>query len=107
MRSVRECQGYQIRHIGCFTESVALKLSQVFQVHKVGPSGVPCELGAPGAFGVPGKSGGSSYFYCFHFFLSLGLAIMGWARVADNGRIMRQGGLLTVDQHCLRIVTSC
>ena len=46
-------------------------------------------------------------FLLLPLFLSLGLAILCWARVADNGRIMRQGGLLTVAQHSLKSVTSC
>ena len=45
-----------------------------------------------------------------HYFLiitpfSWALTFMEWARGGDNGGIMRQGGLLTVAQHCLPIVT--
>ena len=44
-----------------------------------------------------------------HFFFvtpfSWALTFMDWARGGDNGGIMRQGGLLTVAQHCLPIVT--
>ena len=44
-----------------------------------------------------------------HFFIitpfSWALTFMDWARGGDNGGIMRQGGLLTVAQHCLPIVT--
>ena len=36
---------------------------------------------------------------------SWALTFMDWARGGDNGGIMRQGGLLTVAQHCLPIVT--